>query len=87
MPIKVNIKKLTAWSNDLADQIKVQKINEVAEDYAEEVRKALGTLKCPEHPRKISHITVVADRAHQITIEAKFCCPQFEKKVSLKIER
>jgi hypothetical protein len=87
MSIKVNTRKLNAWRNDLADQIRVEKLNEVAEDYAHEIAKELGALKCPSHPGEDSYITIIADRAHYIVTEAKFCCCEFEKKVGLKIER
>jgi len=87
MSIKVHIRKLAAWHNDLADQIKVEKLNEVAEDFAQEIVNELGNLQCKEHPGKDSYVTIIADRTNQIIIEKKFCCQEFEKKVSLKIER
>ena len=87
MAIQVITKKLTPWHNDLPDQIKVEMLNEVAEEFAREVKKELGKLKCENHPMEVSYITVVADRTHNMIIEKKFCCPEFEQKVSVKIER
>lgn len=87
MSIKVNIRKLTAWHNDLADQIRVDKLNEIAEDYTQEILNELGNLQCKDHPGQDSCVTIVADRTNYIVIEKNFCCAEFEKKVSLKIER
>lgn len=87
MPIKVHIKKLSAWRNDLPDQIKVEKLNEVAEDFAQEITKEIGSLQCPQHPEQVSHITVAADRITSVMIQKKCCCTEFEKKISRKIER
>jgi hypothetical protein len=87
MPIRVTTKKLKAWHNDLADEIKVDMLNEVVEEYATEAQKELGKLTCKEHPRKISQLTIIADRINTMVIEKKFCCAEFEDKVSLKIER
>lgn len=87
MPITVHIKKLAAWQNDLPDQIKVEKLNEVAEDFAQEIKKELGSLQCQQHPEQVSHVTVIADRHNSMVIQKKCCCPEFEKKVSRKIER
>jgi hypothetical protein len=87
MSIKVTIRRLTAWRNDLPDQIRAEKVNEVAEDYAAEIESELGHMQCKIHPAAISHITVVADRTGALRIEKKFCCIEFEKKVSPKIER
>jgi hypothetical protein len=78
---------MIAWRNDLADQIKVDMLNEVVEDYATEVAKELGNLTCQIHPEEISTITIVPDRTHTMVINSKFCCPDFEKIVTLKIER
>lgn len=71
----------------MPDEIKVDKINEVAEDFAKEVLDNLGGLSCKAHPDKISYIIIRADRTHTLDIRKKFCCPEFEKLVSLKIER
>lgn len=85
MSIKVKTKLLTAWHNDLPDQIKVEMVNEIAEDFATEIRNALGNLQCQAHPGKNSRITVVADRVNQVNLETRFCCAKFGKKVSVKI--
>gem|GEM_PF-4696277 len=87
MPIVVDVRTLEPWHNDVADQIRVEKVNEVAKDHAREIEAALGTLRCPDHPGQDSYITVVAGRINQISIEMRFCCSGFEKKVSLKVER
>lgn len=87
MSIQVNVRKLSAWRNDLPDQIRVEKLNEVAEDYAHEITQQLGNLKCRHHPDQTSYITIVPDRWQTMTIEKKFCCADFEKKVSVKIQR
>lgn len=87
MPIRVTTKKLKTWHNDLADEIKVEMLNEVVEEFASEAQKELGKLKCKEHPRKISRLTIVADRNKTMIIKKKFCCAEFEEKVSVKIER
>lgn len=87
MAIEVHVKKLSAWQKDLPDQIKVEKLNEVAEDFAEEIMKEIGTLQCKQHPEQVSHVTVIADRLTSMVIQKKCCCPEFEKKVSRKIER
>lgn len=87
MPIKVTIRRLTPWRNDLSDQIRVEKLNEVAEDFATEISNELGNLQCKEHPDETSYVTIVPDRTGSLRVEKKFCCPGFEKKVSPKIER
>lgn len=87
MPIEVHVKKLSAWQKDLPDQIRVEKLNEVAEDFAEEITKEIGSLQCQQHPDHVSHVTVVPDRLASMVIQKKCCCPEFEKKVSRKIER
>jgi hypothetical protein len=87
MSIRVHTKKLAAWRSDLPDQIKVDMVNAVVEDFATEVRNELGKLKCPRHPSKVSTVTITADRVSTMVIKKKFCCPEFEKKVSLKLER
>lgn len=85
MSIKVNIRRITAWRNDIADQIRVEKLNEVTEDYAREILNELGHLTCDQHPDRDSYITIIADRTHYIVVEKKFCCEAFEKKVGFKI--
>lgn len=87
MPLSITTKKLAPWHHDLPDEIKVDMLNEIVEDYAAEVIKALGDLYCPAHPHVMSYITIVADRVQSIIIEKKFCCPEFEQKVSLKLKR
>ena len=87
MSIKVNVRKLSPWRNDLPDQIRVEKLNEVAEDFAREITHQLGDLRCSEHPDEVSYLTVIADRHHTMLVEKTFCCQQFEKIVSRKIER
>lgn len=87
MSIKVKVKKLTARTDDLPDQIKVEKLNEVAEDFAAEVARALGNLKCKKHPAQMSQITIIAERTHTMIIKKKCCCAEFEKLVSPKIDR
>ena len=86
MPITVHIKKLAAWQNDLPDQIKVEKLNEVAEDFAQEIKKEIGSLQCQQHPEQVSHVTVIADRHNSMVIQKKCCCPEFEKKVNRLME-
>lgn len=83
--IKVNIRKLTPWRNDITDQIRVEKVNEVAEDYAREIVNELGKLQCSDHPDDDSYVTIIADRTHHIIVEKEFCCEEFERKVGLKI--
>jgi len=85
MSLKVNVRKLTPWRNDVADQIRVEKLNEVAQDYAQEIVNELGHLQCGRHPEQPSYVTIIADRSHYIVIEKDFCCQEFEKKVGLKI--
>ena len=85
MSIKVNIRMLTPWRKDAADIIRVEKLNEVATDYAQELANELGPLKCSHHPEQDSYVTVIADRANYMIIEKQFCCIEFEKKVGLKI--
>ena len=85
MPVSITTRKLTAWHNDLPDEIKVGMLNEVVEDYAAEAVTVLSHLTCPKHPQQTSHITIVADRNRSMVIEKKFCCPEFEHKVSLKL--
>lgn len=85
MSIKVNIRTLTPWRNDTADQIRVEKLNEVVSDYAQEIVNELGNVQCSKHPQQDSYITIIADRTNYIVIEKKFCCDEFEKKVGLKI--
>lgn len=87
MSIKVNVRRLTAWHNDLPDQIRVEKLNEVAEDFANEIAHELGGLRCRHHPEDMSYITIIAHRNYSVVVQSKFCCAEFEKKVSLKIER
>lgn len=87
MSIRVHTKKLTAWHNDPVDQIKVDMVNAVVEDFATEVRNELGKLKCSRHPSKTTTVTIIADRTNTMVIRNKFCCPEFEKKVSVKLER
>ena len=87
MPLSIRIKKLSPWHHDLPDEIKVDMLNEVVQDYATEVVNALGDLYCPKHPNEMSFITIIADRVQSIIIEKKFCCPQFEEKVSMKLKR
>lgn len=87
MAIKVNVRRLSAWHNDIPDQIRVDKLNEVAEDFANEIAHELGGLRCAQHPEDISYITVIAHRNYAMVVQTKFCCPEFENKVSLKIER
>lgn len=87
MSIKVKVRRLAQWRNDLADQIKVEKLNEVAEDFAAEITSELGNLQCKKHPDETSHVTIVPDRTGSIKVEKKFCCAEFEKKVAPKIER
>ena len=87
MPIKVTIRKLTQWRNDLPDQIRVEKLNEVAEDFAAEIRSELGNMQCKKHPDETSYITIVPYRTGSVSVEKKFCCAEFEKKVAPKIER
>lgn len=85
MAIRIEIKKLTPWKHDIADEIRVEMLNTIVEDYASEAGRQLANLKCPTHPRKISHIIIVADRKHTMTFRKKFCCPEFEKKISVKL--
>jgi hypothetical protein len=87
MPLRITTKKLIPWHHDFPDEIKVQMLNEVVDDYATEVVNALGDLYCPKHPGEISYIIIIADRVQSMIIEKKFCCPQFEEKVSLKLKR
>jgi len=87
MPIQVITKKLAPWHRDIADQIKVEMLNQVTEEFAQEVKNELGKLNCPNHPDKISYITIMADRNNTIIIKKKFCCPAFEEKISVKIRR
>ena len=87
MSIKVRTKKLVARHLDLPDQIRVEMLNQVVEDYATEVLLALGNLTCSRHPDKVSRVTILADRAHTLIIKKKFCCLEFEKLVSVKMER
>ena len=61
MSIKVTIRRLAQWRNDLADQIKVEKLNEVAEDFADEIRRELGNLQCKKHPDETSQVTIIQD--------------------------
>lgn len=85
MPIIVNVRKLSAWHHDLPDQIRVEKLNEVADDFAYELEQELGGLRCNAHPVESSIITVSADRQRFITLQKRFCCSAFEKKVCMKI--
>jgi hypothetical protein len=87
MPIQVKTQRLTPWHNDMADEIKVNMLNEVAEEFACEVREELSTLTCKCHPHKNSYITVIADRAQTTIVRTEFCCPDFGRQVSVKIER
>ena len=87
MPIQVTTQKLTPWHNDAADAIKVAMLNEVAEEFAREVKRELSTIKCKSHPRRNSYISIIADRTQTMIIKTKFCCPEFEKQVSVKIQR
>lgn len=87
MPVSITTRKLTAWQNDLSDEIKVSMLNEVVEDYAAEAVRALSDLSCPKHPQQMSYITITADRNRTMIIEKKFCCPEFDQKVSLKLLR
>lgn len=87
MAIQINTVKLAAWQNDLADQIKVEMLNEVAVQFASEVKKALENAKCQKHPDQISYVTIVPHRKKNMIIKTKFCCPEFDKKMSVKIER
>lgn len=87
MPIHISTRKLTARRNDLPDQIKVEMLNEVVEEFAREAKKELANLICKKHPDEISYITIIADRNNNMTLKKKFCCPEFDKKVSLKIQR
>ena len=87
MSIKVKTRKLIARHSDLPDQIRVDMLNQVMDDFAGEVLLALGNLKCKKHPDKVSHVTIFADREHTLVIKKKFCCREFEKLVSVKIER
>jgi hypothetical protein len=87
MPIHVTIKKLTAWRNDAADDIKVDMLNEVAKEFAVEAKKELAKMKCPRHPTRVSQISIIADRTKSMIIKTKFCCPEFGEKVSVKLLR
>ena len=87
MPVSITTRKLTAWHNDLPDEIKVDMLNEIVEDFAAEATRALSELTCPKHPEQMSYITIVADRNQSMVIEKKFCCSEFEYKVSLKLKR
>lgn len=87
MSIKVTIRRLTQWRNDLPDQIRVEKLNEVAEDFAAEILRELGNMQCKKHPDETSHVTIAPSRTGSLRVEKKFCCAEFEKKVSPKIER
>jgi hypothetical protein len=86
MPIQVRTKKLTPWKNDLADQIKVEMLNKVAGEFANEARSQLGKLKCERHPRTLSYITIAADRTNTMVIKRKFCCPEFKERISEKLK-
>ena len=86
MSIHIKTKKLSPRRTDLADQIKVDMLNEIMSDFAVEAKNQLGKLKCEKHPRKVSEITIAADRIHTMKIRRKFCCPEFEKKISAKLE-
>jgi hypothetical protein len=87
MSIKVKTNTLVARNADLPDQIRVDMLNQVAEDFAAEVLLALGNLTCKQHPDKLSHVIIFADRKHTLLIKKQFCCPEFEELVSVKIER
>lgn len=87
MAIRIEIKKLTPWQHDLTDEIKVEMLNTIVEEYASEAAKQLAKMKCPTHPKKISHITIIADRQHTMIFRKQFCCPEFEKKISMKLLR
>ena len=86
MSIQIKTRKLLPRQRDLADQIKVDMLNEIAKDFAQEARSQLGDLKCEKHPAKVSYITIAADRTHTLIIRRKFCCPEFEKKISMRLE-
>ena len=85
MPVSITTRKLNAWHNDLPDEIKVSVLNQVIDDYAAEAMRVLSDLHCPKHPQEMSYITIVADRARSMVIEKKFCCRDFEQRVSLKL--
>lgn len=87
MPVSITTRKLTAWHNDLPDEIKVDMLNEIVEDFAAEAVKALSSLSCPKHPEQMSYITIAADRSRSMIMEKRFCCTEFEQKVSLKLKR
>ena len=86
MPIRIITKKLSPFRNDLADQIKVEMLNEVVDEFSREARVQLGKLKCEHHPTKISTLTVAADRARTLVIRRKFCCPEFGDRISKKLK-
>ncbi|MEX1240191.1 MAG: hypothetical protein WEB30_10750 [Cyclobacteriaceae bacterium] len=86
MPIQVRTKTLSPWNNDLADQIKVDILNDIVEEFMKEARVQLGNLKCKRHPEKISYITITADRTHTMVIRRKFCCTEFKERVSRKFK-
>ena len=87
MSIVVEIQKLTPRQHDLPDEIKVDMLNEMAEDFAEEVAKALGELKCDRHQDEVSHIIIIADRNHTMSIRKKCCCDDFEKLIDHRLAR
>lgn len=86
MALQIKTKKLSPWKNDLADQIKVDMLNEVVAEFADEAKVQLGKLKCQKHPDKTSYITIAADRTNTMVIRRKFCCPEFKKKISIRLE-
>jgi len=86
MPIQIKTKKLSPWNNDLADQIKVDMLNRVVDEFAKEAKVQLSKLTCDKHPDKISHITIAADRQNTMLIRRRFCCNRFSQKISVKLE-
>ncbi|MGC1244328.1 MAG: hypothetical protein WA874_22245 [Chryseosolibacter sp.] len=87
MPIQVRRKKLNPWHNDLADEIKVDMLNQVVCDFTSEAKNELEKMECPKHPNTLSYVTIIPDRMNVMIIRKKFCCPEFEEKISVKLER
>lgn len=86
MPIQVRTEKLSPWKNDLADQIKVDMLNEVVEGFAKEAHVQLAEMSCDYHPDKISYLTIAADRKTTMLIRRRFCCRKFSQKISVKLK-
>lgn len=86
MPIRIKIKKLKPWNNNLADQIKVDMLNIVVEDFAREAQRQLSEFFCEHHPEKVSYITIAADRKNTMLIKRRFCCRKFAQKITAKLK-